>query len=243
LSNSLLTLAGMQKIDLVIKGMDDEASAYTKKIETLTARLEQINGGLVLIDNEIEALGASISEVALRITQANDRIRKNEERIRSVSGNKELKALNKETSTAGKIIRQAEKESSDLTVRQTEQGVLREARVLEVEEINAEIESLRGELEAKGAPWQEALKARKAERETLRAALDDGKYRLYENIRERRGGLAVVPLKKEACQGCYMHVPTQIYVQLCKGEEEIIRCPHCDRILYVEQTPAATEAP
>ncbi|MFQ5427489.1 MAG: zinc ribbon domain-containing protein [Thermodesulfobacteriota bacterium] len=240
MSSPVKILAGMQKIDLLIKGMEDEAKDYKVKIAGHEAEQEGIKGQIAAVDKELESLSSALGEVNIRITQANERIKKNEERIRSVSGNKELKALNKEMSTAGKIIRQAGKEADELKARQTEQELLREARVLEAERVSSEIDSLQGELEAKGAKWQDDLLQRKAERDTLRAEIDDAMYRVYENIRQKRGGTAVVPLKQEACQGCFMHVPTQLYVRLKRGDEEILRCPHCDRILYVEQTPAAT---
>ncbi|MFQ5479899.1 MAG: zinc ribbon domain-containing protein [Thermodesulfobacteriota bacterium] len=243
MSSPLLILAGMQKIDLVIKAMDDEAKAYEKKITEFSTKLEGVKGLIADTDKELADIAEVLGEVDLRITQSNERIKKNEERIRSVSGNKELKALNKETSTASKIIRQAEKDAAELKARRVEQGLLKEARELTAEGIKTEIESLRAELAEKGGRWQDELEGKKAERAALRADLSEGIYNIYERIRLSKGGTAVVPLRKEACQGCFMHVPTQLYVKLKRGDEEIIMCPHCDRILYVEDLPASAEAP
>jgi len=224
----------MQKIDLVIKGMEDEERDYKKRISVFEAELESIKGSMEVIEKEAGGLKETVGEIDLRISQANERIRKNEEKIRSVSGNRELKALNKETSTAGKIVRQAEKDASELRARLTEQGLLKEAKELEVERIETEIKVLNDELTEKRATWGDLLDGKKAEREALMAGLSDSLYSVYESIRLKRGGRAVVPLRSEACQGCYMHVPPQLYVRLKRGDEEIIRCPHCDRILYVE---------
>jgi len=229
----------MQKIDLVIKGMEDEEKNYDKRIAVLNKELERIKASIDVIDREAGSLKESLSEVELRISQSNDRIRKNEEKIRSVSGNRELKALNKESSTAGKIIRQAEKDAADLNSKLTEQGLLKEASGLEIERIEAEIETLKGELTDKRVAWGDLFEGKKVEREALKTGLSDTLYRVYESIREKRGGRAVVPLRSEACQGCYMHVPPQLYVRLKRGDEEIIRCPHCDRILYVESVVEA----
>jgi len=234
LSRPIEILEGMQKIDLVIKGMEDEEKDYNKRISVLDAELERIKGTIDVIEKEASGLKEAVGEVDLRISQANERISKNEEKIRSVSGNRELKALNKETSTAGKIIRQAEKDASELRGRLTEQGLLKEARQLEVERIETEIETLKAEFGEKRTTWKELLDGKKAERETLMTGLPEALYRVYESIRKKRGGRAVVPLRSEACQGCYMHVPPQLFVRLKRGDEEIIRCPHCDRILYVE---------
>jgi len=234
LSRPIEILEGMQKIDLVIKGMEDEERDYDKRISVLKGELERIKASIDVIDREAAGLKESLGEVELRISQSGERIRKNEEKIRSVSGNRELKALNKETSTAGKIIRQAEKDAAELKSRLTEQGLLKEARGLEIERIETEIEALKGELAEKRSAWGDLFEGKKAERDVLKTGLSESLYRAYESIREKRGGRAVVPLRSEACQGCYMHVPPQLYVRLKRGDEEIIRCPHCDRILYVE---------
>jgi len=232
----------MQRIDLVLKAMEDEEREYEKKLAALTEDLERIRKGIDVLDKESEELRSAVSEADLRISQANERINKNEEKIRTVSGSRELKALNKEVNIAGKIIRQAEKDASELRGKLTEQGLLREARQMEIERITTEIEGLREELAAKRAAWDNETRDQKAEREALVAELPDGMFRVYENIRAKRGGRAVVPLRGEACQGCYMHVPPQTYVRLKRGDEDIIRCPHCERILYVEAVPSA-EAP
>ncbi len=229
----------MQKIDLVLKAMEDEESRYEKKISALGEKLERIGEGIEALNKESEGLRAAVSEADLRISQANDRISKNEEKIRAVSGARELKALNKEVSIAGKIIRQAEKDASELRGRLTEKDLIKEARELEIEKITAEIETLKAELAGKKAEWGSEAEGRKAEREALAAQLPGATYRIYENIRAKKGGRAVVPLRGEACQGCYMHVPPQTYVRLKRGEEEIIRCPHCERILYVEAASAS----
>jgi len=241
LSRPIEILEGVQKIDLLIKAMEDEERDYRRRIEDLEGELGRIRGSIEEMDGEAEGLRAVLGEAELRTTQARDRIRKNEEKIRSVSGNRELKALNKEITTAGKIIRQAEKDTGELKERLTEQGVMREARELEIERIEAEIENLRSELADKKAAWQEEAGERRAEREALVSELPGAMYKIYESIREKRGGKALALLRGEACQGCYMRVPPQTYVRLKRGDEDIIRCPHCDRILYVEDA-AATEA-
>jgi len=239
LSRPIEILEGMQKIDLVIQGMEGEERDYNKKIAVLDVELQRIKESIEVIEKESAALGVTLGEVELRISQANERIDKNKEKIRSISGNRELKALNKETSTAGKIVRQAEKDAQELKNRLTEKGLLKEARQLEIERIETEIETLKGELTEKRAAWGELFESKKSEREALKTGLADTLYHAYESIRTKRGGRAVVPLRDEACQGCYMHVPPQLFVRLKRGDEEIIRCPHCDRILYVERESEA----
>jgi hypothetical protein len=61
----------------------------------------------------------------------------------------------------------------------------------------------------------------------------------YEKIRIWARNTAVVPVRKQACYGCYMKLNESTYATVIKSEE-IITCPHCGRIMYIE--PQTAEA-
>ncbi|MBU2063647.1 MAG: hypothetical protein KKF93_04550, partial [Candidatus Omnitrophica bacterium] len=54
---------------------------------------------------------------------------------------------------------------------------------------------------------------------------------LYERILENKGELAIVPVKNEACSGCFMAVRPQVLNELKLGK--LLTCETCSRILYV----------
>ena len=45
--------------------------------------------------------------------------------------------------------------------------------------------------------------------------------------------MGVVNVRQETCQGCFVHIPPQMFIEVQKNKE-IIRCPNCNRILYFE---------
>jgi predicted nucleic acid-binding Zn-ribbon protein len=55
----------------------------------------------------------------------------------------------------------------------------------------------------------------------------------YELLMTRRAGLAIVEAQGGACLGCHMHLPPQMFNSLYVTKE-ILSCPHCNRLLYVE---------
>jgi predicted nucleic acid-binding Zn-ribbon protein len=57
---------------------------------------------------------------------------------------------------------------------------------------------------------------------------------LYERIRKAKGGLAVVPVKRNACGGCYNAVPPQKVLEL-RRNNKIYTCEHCGRILVSDE--------
>lgn len=56
----------------------------------------------------------------------------------------------------------------------------------------------------------------------------------YEKIKNWAKNTAVVPVKKQACYGCFMRIDDTTYNKILK-DDEINTCPHCGRIVYKEQ--------
>ena len=58
----------------------------------------------------------------------------------------------------------------------------------------------------------------------------------YERIRKAKQGVAVVPINKSSCGGCFNQVPPQIIIELRK-KDMIRTCEYCGRILFVNDSP------
>mgnify|MGYP003437753252 CR=1 FL=1 len=64
----------------------------------------------------------------------------------------------------------------------------------------------------------------------------------YEKIKRWAKDTAVVPVKQQACYGCFIKINDKTYAEVLKGEE-IVNCLHCGRILYKgEEETDVTEA-
>jgi len=77
------------------------------------------------------------------------------------------------------------------------------------------------------------------QREELARNLEQKVLAFYEKIRIWAGNSAVVPVKKQACYGCYLKLNDKTYSEVISAVE-ICNCPHCGRILYIE--PVSAEA-
>ena len=91
-----------------------------------------------------------------------------------------------------------------------------------------------------------------AELEKERGLVDERKSKLtaqmnqkilsfYQKIRKWAKNTAVVPVRKQACYGCFMKIYDKTYLAILKSEE-IVTCPHCGRILYKEPETAGKNA-
>ena len=72
-----------------------------------------------------------------------------------------------------------------------------------------------------------------AQKEKLLKDVNEKIVVFYEKIRKWAGNTAVVPVRKQACYGCFMKINDKTYSAVVKSDD-IVTCPYCGRILYKE---------
>jgi predicted nucleic acid-binding Zn-ribbon protein len=71
-----------------------------------------------------------------------------------------------------------------------------------------------------------------AEREPIVGAVPADLLALYDRLRASKNGVAVTELRARQCAGCMMSLdPLEIADIRTKGEDEVVRCEQCQRIL------------
>ncbi|MBF1369085.1 MAG: hypothetical protein HXN12_04160, partial [Porphyromonadaceae bacterium] len=153
------------------------------------------------------------------------------EQLNNVKNNREYDNLSKEIEFQGLEIELSQKRIAEGTTEIQH----RKERIATLKET---ISERRVDLEAK----QEELARIKGETKQEEEALRAEAIRLEEGIEERllhaftriregaRNGLAVVPIDRDACGGCFNKIPPQRQVDL-KLHKKIIVCEYCGRIL------------
>jgi predicted nucleic acid-binding Zn-ribbon protein len=87
--------------------------------------------------------------------------------------------------------------------------------------------------EAEMRTAREKLERLEAEREKrLSSDVDKESLTLYERLLAAREGVALAELEGKICQGCFMEVPSNLYVKVARGTT-LAQCPSCDRIFYI----------
>jgi len=111
----------------------------------------------------------------------------------------------------------------------------------DLDKAKTDLEATLKELNEKRQELDEVTKANedeelrlRHEREKLVVRIDRGDLATYERIRKAKGGLAVVPVRRNACGGCYNAVPPQKVLELRKNNR-IYTCEHCGRILVSDE--------
>ena len=114
--------------------------------------------------------------------------------------------------------------------------------------LRVQIKSTRKDLKLKKSELDEIIaETEKDEKDLMKASekacegLEDRLINAYRRVRANtRNGLAVVPVERDACGGCFNKIPPQKQLDI-RMNKKILVCEHCGRIM-VDPNLIATEA-
>ena len=96
--------------------------------------------------------------------------------------------------------------------------------------IEAEWRTSQGDLISELDQVEQDLAHKTIEQADARAPLSAANLALYDQLRRRKGGQAVVEILGSLCEGCQVRVPAYVMQQLGQPAGQS-RCPNCERIL------------
>ncbi|MCL4536305.1 MAG: C4-type zinc ribbon domain-containing protein [Nitrospirae bacterium] len=231
MNEQLRLLIELQKLDSIILSTRLKMDAIPATISSHEGPLKSAEAAYENVKQQHASLEKKKKDKERDIEDIKEKIKKLKQRTSEIKTNKEYQAQTKEIEKAEKELKSSEDEM--LSIMDSIEG---SSKVLEIEkgritEEKAKIEVMKKELEKEVLEWDEEFKKLKKNRKGLTDKIDSGIYNEYMTIMKASRGIAVVEAKDEACQGCNMHIPPQLFVEIKTGDE-IINCPQCRRILY-----------
>lgn len=204
-------------LPIEIQDLEDEVLGLHTRLERYTTEIK---------DNEkkIAAGKNAIEEAKLKLD-------KKAEQQKQVVNNREYEILSKEIENLELDIQIYEKNINDANYEI-------DNKKSELETLSALIEEKNEDLRLKKTELDQIIVETKKEEEDLRVSaknLEDGiDNRLqtaFKRIRKNaRNGLAVVPIERNACSGCFSKVPPQRQLDI-RQRKKIIVCENCGRII------------
>lgn len=237
----LAKLRELQQIDLQL----DE---YGSKKKEILERLNQNKGFLQKLVDDLESQKAELDEIRGLQAQKQDDLKeiqeqhnKRKKRLQAVGSTKEFSAVEREIEVLKKSVEQTEEELLHLAevIETTQESISeKEEKINQLREsISADEAEAEGQLSHLGTEI-DSLTSREAE---ARQSVSKRVLYKYDFIRSRRPGLAIVAARDAHCEGCYMAIPAQLYIEVQRGET-LQTCPSCQRILYHGQSEEAASA-
>ncbi|MBO7154282.1 MAG: zinc ribbon domain-containing protein [Campylobacter sp.] len=220
--------------------IDQKIDNYAPRIESINRNLQLKKDEIATIDENIEKVDTEITELKAQIANTNSHINEFNAKIKDISkktsavkSEKEIKALNLEEDLAKDQLEAANEEIGRLERIIDSKNELKTE--LEQKKSNAQsaLDSLNSEVEGELKAIEDERSKIYDQKEKLLADMNQKILTFYEKIRKWAKNTAVVPVKKQACYGCFMKINDKTYAHIIKSED-ITTCPHCGRILYKE---------
>ncbi|QCD52242.1 zinc ribbon domain-containing protein [Campylobacter sp. RM16192] len=227
-----------QLVDLA--QIDKEIDGFGPRLEKVERVLRATKDEQAGIAEQISNIDEAVAELKFQKSQTNAHIAEFSAKIKDVSKKssaakteKEIKALQLEDELAREQLEAANDEIERLEKIIANKNDLK----TELEAKSAELTTSLQKIEADIAQEVSAIEKERAEiyakKDKLIGDMNQKILTFYEKIRKWAHNTAVVPVKKQACYGCFMQINDKTYSAVIKGED-VVTCPHCGRILYKE---------
>ncbi|MDI6767446.1 MAG: C4-type zinc ribbon domain-containing protein [Bacteroidota bacterium] len=230
MENRLNNLYSLQIIDSQLQEVHDLKGDLPAIVEELEENVNKLKLKIKELNTTIKQLKISRDNADLEIIDLAEKIKKYKSQQLNVKSNKQYDALTKEIDAADK---KSEKLEIELEIAEGRMEIAKkdvEIFAKEFETEGEELDERRKELrEVSKEHEKEELKL-KHEREKMVVRIDKADLEKYERIRKAKGGVAVVPIKRNACGGCFSRVPPQKTLEI-RQNSRFYTCEHCGRIL------------
>ncbi len=229
----LQDLIQLSKYDTSISMFEPKIENEKAKLATFIETAESIKKSINDIYLEIDEIKSKRTKNNIHLAELKTKLEDIAKKNKDVQTDKELKALQLEEEIAKEQITFANEEIERLdNLASNKEDELKELQ----EKLTEEEESIKDIQVAVDNKIEEINKERNEvyqQRSELLEKFDNKILTFYEKIKRWAKDSAVVPVKKQACYGCFMKINDKTYAEVIKSDE-IINCPHCGRILYKE---------
>jgi uncharacterized protein len=237
----LSSVIKLQKVDSKLDGIQVLKGELPIEVSDLEDEIEGLHARQTRIEEEINGMQQFIENKKNVIKEASELIKKYEKQSENVKNNREFEAINKEIEMQTLEVKLAEKHIKDATEEIAEKGKQLEAAKKAVSNKEGNLKAKKSELEKIIAETDKEETHYNELAEDARKHVDPRLLLSYDRIRKNyRNGLAVVPVERDSCGGCFNAIPPQKQSEI-KQRKKIIVCENCGRILVDDELNGAVE--
>jgi predicted nucleic acid-binding Zn-ribbon protein len=230
-AEKLKALYDKQMVDTAIDKIKILRGELPLEVQDLEDEIEGLQTRVSKYNEDIESLEKSINGKKQEIQNAQDLIKKYEEQQNNVRNNREYDSLSKEIEFQTLEIELCEKRIREFTSQIEEKKVVINESTGVLDERKLDLENKKKELEDIIAETRKEEEVLVRKSEELEGIIESRLITAYRKIRANaRNGLAVVPVERDACGGCFNKIPPQRQLDIA-SRKKIIVCEYCGRIL------------
>jgi len=227
----LSLLIDLQELDKEILEVTQSLGQLPEELQAQTQAMEAQQAEQAANVQELENLKAQRRDKEGEMADLEQGIKTSRQRLMEIKNNIEYRAMLKEIAFKEDQRDQMETKVLEFMEQMEAQNQIIAAHKSRLEEQRESFARRQKEIAAQ----LKELKKRAAElgkrREVFRQRLPAALLKRYEFIRQRHNSTTIAEVRQGVCFGCHMNILPQQFIDLQKGEE-ILQCPHCQRILY-----------
>jgi hypothetical protein len=225
MEQQLNLLLQLQEIDVRIRSFTEKKKRFPEVLAALERRRIENEQELDKTRESLQTAQKNKRDRDKDLEAGAQKVEKLKARTSEIKTNKEYQALLKEIETAENENKAIEDDILVLMEKIDAATALISTAETRARDEDAAIGAEQKEQEAAFAGAEEELKAAVLQRQEAVARVEHSLLAQYEKLLRTKGG------RGEACSGCYMSIPPQVFVNV-KKNETVITCPNCGRILY-----------
>jgi len=230
-ADKLDALYELQRIDSEIDRIRTIRGELPLEVQDLEDELEGLETRINKIQEEIKDLETEVLERKNATKDAETAIAKYKDQQNNVRNNREYESLSKEIEFQELEIKLHDKKSKEAKIK-----VANKKEILD--EAKERFEFRKGDLKTKQAELDEIVSETQKDEDALVKKSEDAKSKIddrlvfaYNRLRENaKNGLAVVPVDRDSCGGCFNKIPPQRQLDI-QSKKKVLVCEHCGRIL------------
>lgn len=227
----LKSLIQLQKIESKLDEIQILKGELPMEVKDLEDEIEGLHARKHRIEEEINGIQEFIESRKEAIKEAQALTVKYEKQSENVKNNREFEAINKEIEMQTLEIKLAEKHIKDASEELIEKNEVLEKAKKSIAVKEKNLEHKKGELDKIIAENEKEETHLNTEVSKAREGVEERLLTSFKRIRKSyRNGLAVVPIVRESCGGCFNTIPPQRQSEI-KQHKKIIVCENCGRIL------------
>ena len=217
--DKIKTLRG--ELPLEVQDLEDEIAGLETRLGNLKEEVVNLEKSVTTKNNEISASEALI--------------KKYDDQQKNVRNNREYDSLSKEIEYQNLEIELYNKKIKEFTFQADEKRLVIADSESMLNERKADLDNKKSELDEIISDTQKEEEGLYKKSEKVEAIIEERLLTAYKRIRTNaRNGLAVVPVQRDACGGCFNQIPPQRQLDI-RSRKKIIVCEYCGRILVDDE--------
>jgi predicted nucleic acid-binding Zn-ribbon protein len=237
----LASLLALQKIESKLDEYKILKGELPMEVSDLEDEIQGLHARQTRVEEEINGIQEFMNQKKQIIKDSEALVKKYEKQSENVKNSREFEAINKEIEMQQLEVKLAEKHIKDANEEVGEKVILLERAKKNIAAKDGVLKNKKDELDKIIGTTEKEEKHFGKLADEAREKVEPRLLNSYDRIRKNyRNGLAVVPVLRDACGGCFYAIPPQRQSEI-RQHKKIIVCENCGRILVDNELNDAVE--